>query len=228
MKTSNTLQKTQAFVHLHHAMRDLIVCNGLIRDLLDEFEEVTVTANARNRMKTLRMFEDIPTSRLHILFSPSEEASLQRRISHEKFCEVFDLRFAGKGFDREMYDAAGVSFSKRWGMFHVERHSVSEIFCDKETFALIGDFEGKRIGDVSKLHSIRVLANSPIFDWYGLIEKATEIHASDEAFIALVDSIPTKAKLFLHCETDLTLKGSWDKAFTISTPVISGKTSSMG
>jgi hypothetical protein len=185
-------------IHHHLGLGDHIVCNGLIRRIRKQ-TDVTLVVKNENLHNVSRMFKDIEID--YCLLEPGEpeHGTLGWNWGGDR----------STTFDEAFYKQAKIPFIERWNSFYVERDYEKERRLSKHLelpskFCLVHDTASTGKVDIdlkTKLPIIRVCrtpVEDSIFDWMGVIEKATEIYCINSSFIHLVDSMCPTAKLYFH------------------------------
>jgi hypothetical protein len=180
----------------HLGLGDAIICNGLVRVLAERNSQIVLPVYHHNHASVTAMFSDLP----NVMYQPvNADTNFPGALS----IGVHNPGF-GKGsgsFDQEMYRLAGVDFEHRWSSFKLpEAVKETQLEPPSEPYALIHQREGFLIRErPSKLKEVFVLPLTPcITDWVKMIASADEIHCIDSAFVHLVESVPSKGKLFFH------------------------------
>ena len=178
------------FVDLNLGLGDAILCNGLIRELAKAHDPVVLPCWTWNLPSVCHMFSDLSHVRVH----PVENDSL-RGLPHLTSLPIGGP-VEGKTFDEAFYIRAGIPFEKRWESFFLPS-SDSAVPPPINPYVLVFDTaSGGR-------HPIPVEGLRPgkaprIADWVPMIEAAEEVHCIDSAPLHLVESVPTKGKLFFY------------------------------
>ncbi len=195
-RTNNNI----VILDLNLGLGDAIICNGLVRELAKRYDSLILPCWERNLPCVSHMFSDLPNVRtMRVLDDRPLPGSLRIGINVPEFGSV-------EPFDRAFYHFANVDFDCRWSAFHVP-DSGTEIAPPDKPFALIHEMssggprelERWRISEGENLEWVTVGPRTPLItDWRLMIAAATEIHCIDSAFVHLVESVPTGAKLFFH------------------------------
>lgn len=200
------------YVHHHLGLGDHIICNGLVRYILKATnpDDLWLVVKQKNLNNVSRMFAD--DSR--VKFIPVDED----RNFYELPLRWSDVRLVRVGFDQcresdfdvSFYDSVGVSFEERWNSWYYQRdmrceQNMIEELKLPDKFVLVhdtssmGTFDLKINTDLPVIRVSRLNSETTIFDWIGIIERATEIHCIDSSFIHVVNSIDSTAdSLFYH------------------------------
>lgn len=198
----------ELFIMIPLGLGDALLCNALIRSKAQEYEKVYVPCWTHNLPSVKFMLSDINVV-VQEVGSPNE--IFIQQVQHESNgVEILKLgtynggqaRCGPETFDQAMYRQAGVDFSRRWDGFKlpvVKKPLTTPVY----PFALVCDsvergfnIEGARLPKDMSL--IRPWKAHSIFEFTPLISEAAEIHAINSAFAILIDSVPSKGKIFMH------------------------------
>lgn len=185
---------------------DAIICNGLVRELLKRHPAITLPALDRCGASVAHMFSDLPGVKVI-----SQDELWRVRISKpgwaddEHTLNISNTRMGGHAgiFDRQFYEFAGVPFDCRWSSFYAPSRgnavNVEGRFILESSDTSVGnltlDYQAPAGSAVVKVAE----SGTPIItDWIPAIAEAEEIHCVDSAFLHLVESVPTRGKLFFH------------------------------
>jgi len=178
-------------VFLHLGLGDAIICNGLVRALVDEHGPLTTFCKPHNRPSVAFMWRDLPVTLVDADHPPAP------RLGDNNIVAGFDRLDRSIPFDQAFYKAAGVPFEKRWSEFRWGRDWDNERWIGPyPDFAFVHDDanRGMKIDDkrLSKLPTVTPdhEAEPNIFRYVKLIEQAAEVHVIPSAFMFLVDSMP--------------------------------------
>lgn len=204
-------------LHIHHhlGLGDHIICNGMVRSLLEREGEVTVFVKERNHDCVKRMYDDTNNIHLYPLPDGKDECAAVDRIvksSNVRLLRVgFDQLFAvpNMNFDEVFYIYAGVPFEKRWSKFHVRRDKecesrvLAKLNPHHERYMFVHDdpARGYHLNPPNP-HNLKVIKNDPsedIFSMIGVLENAAEIHCMESSFKCLIENISSvKCNLYFH------------------------------
>lgn len=208
--------KKKYYIYHHLGLGDHIILNGLIRKLIKKDGIYFLFCKKHNVDSVEFMFNDIDN--LHLI-SVNSDSDVHKFLSSNKINDVIKIghenlefikRFYNCTWDEAFYRQLNVDFKERWDSFFYNRDDEVEgkLYCelnpDNEKFVLIhnSDSTGTDRIDYTKINpaykKIFVIKSETIFDYGKLIEDAEEIHCVDSSFKHIVDSIPTKGKLFYH------------------------------
>lgn len=204
------------FIYHHLGLGDHIICNGLVRKIINENEEFSLFSKRENADSVRFMYRDLKNLQVHEVIDDAKASWVLAESKPEKtiligHSAVYDIiRKYNCNWDHAFYIQMEIPFSERWNAFHVERdlegevNLYNELNPDDSEYALIHskDSQGvdrinyKKIDD--NLKKIFVEPKGHIFNYLTLIEKAKEIHCIDSSFKHLVESVDTKSVLYYH------------------------------
>ena len=201
------ITSSRVFLDINLGLGDAIICNGMIRELAKQNVDIAVPVRSRNLPSVSVMFSDIYNVRLWEV-SDTCDTGFGVMRDHLDGREVLHVGInhpvfgTMRPFDKQMYALADVPFICRWLSFHVPVNGA-------EISVPIGRFQLRcAAGSVGKF-SLRDIPPYPqvfdmgnvtrrITDWIPWIAEAEGIHCIDSAPLHLVESVPTKGKLFFH------------------------------
>ena len=199
-------------VHHHLGFGDHIICNGMVRYLLKHTNaaKLWLVTKGKNINNIKRMYAD----ENRINFIPVEQDSDFYDAPYDwnniRLVRVGFEKCKDNEFDKSFYDSVGVPFCERWDSFYFKRNvsTESSVISEldlPEKFGLvhntssIGSYDLNIATDIPLIHVRRTKNESSMFDWMGVVDRATEIHCIDSSFIHMVESmnLPTQ-KLYYH------------------------------
>ena len=197
-------------IHYNQGLGDHIICNGLVRFLLNSWRPnlvlLPVKKKIYNSVRDMYGNEHSPLQIATYDESKISETAFVESISVGHSVPVLRLPANNKSpFDVQFYRHLNIPFSQRWAGFDRSRVCrANKLPIDiPERFALVatsGSF-GEASIDISAcipIIRVRELTDS-IFDWAPLITLAEQLHAIDSSFIHLADSLDlTGKKLFYY------------------------------
>jgi len=189
-------------IHIYHnlGLGDHIICNGLVRQIALDYDEVYVTCKQHNKSQVERMFSDNPKIKGTVYTTPNPSSD---------YMELRPKRDDSRKFDELMYEMAGVDFRHKWDSFYVQRDLDKENELIENVYCINGDkfaflHEDKTRGfaiykGLPRKRTVRPMIKFGLFDYMGIIEKADEIHCIDSSFMNLIEcSGIKKDNLFFH------------------------------
>lgn len=203
----------QLLFHPHTGLGDQIICNGMTRHFINQYDFVHLVVKAHTYEPVSFMYRDVPNITYII------EGYLKNFLYKEKDWDKLIIRLIDSdtqyaSFDKAFYDRANLDFSLRWSNFHIERDYVRE----KEIFSTFNIEEGKYIfvhddkrrnfyitddvvyknSNVDKGLPIIRPDDYSFFDYPYLIENAAEIHCMESSFRCLIDHLDIKTNSFFY------------------------------
>lgn len=213
---------------------DAIICNGLVRELAQRYDRIAVPCYEHNLPSVRHMFSDLPKVQVVGVIGDTPpplhmhpaEATIGGSPGEWLYYRVVSVgmraRHSGRhsrGFDRDFYDAAEVDFECRWKSYSVpvdgrETPPLAEP-CSL-VFNRYSEGVCNYLHDISGGPPVLVAGDCPrITDWVPAISTAEVIHCMDSAPLHLVESVPTRGKLFFHKyarndgNSNFTLRKDW-------------------
>lgn len=194
------MSHTKKLIYHHLGLGDHIICNGLVRRIIKNNPQtkIELAVKKKNLNNVSRMFIDCDIS-----FAVVDNNYINGNLGWS---------FGGDrsvNFDEAFYKQANVDFLHRWQSFYISRdynkeNTVCEYLNLPAKFALVHNTASAGKVDIDLKTKLPVVSmsrtpvESTMFDWMGVIERATEIHCINSSFVHLVDSMLPKAKLFYY------------------------------
>jgi hypothetical protein len=199
-------------IYHHLGLGDHIVCNGLVRKIVNNNETFGLFVKKHNVDNVLFMYKDLKKLKLIPIDGDSNVSDFYNEniisIGHQKLGTVMSENNCF--WDEAFYKQMNIDFKERWTSFYyardfnTEKITYNKFNPNEEEFILIHNIDstGTDRIDYSKVSEkykkIFIEKSNTIFDYGLLIAKAKEIHCVDSSFKHLVDSIPSMGKLFYH------------------------------
>lgn len=202
------------FVYHHLGLGDHIVCNGMVRYILNKSNSdfLFLPVKTHNHETVSSMYSDDH----RIVCLPVNSDADVPNLSQINSCRSFHRAGFEKtrsDWDVSFYDSVGVPFSERWNSFKVNRNperekmlfsllnlNVDDPYIVVHDVSSIGKFDkmkidtnGKRVVKIEKL-------TGNLLDWCSVIEGADEFHGIDSSVVHLAQSLNTKVG-FVHAST---------------------------
>lgn len=203
---------TELLIRGHLGLGDHLVCNAIYRDRAAKYGEVVILCKERNAPSLAFMLRDLTNVYVFTVDGDGEADELSA-FAESNGKEVLRLGsygekpFNAQTWDSEMFRQAGIPFQNRWNEFRVSRQPSREVKKPDGEFIFVHDDHERGFNiSPSKLTPGKLVIRpgdprkNVIFDYWDILESATEIHCIDSCFAILVDSLPLlKAKrLCIH------------------------------
>ena len=203
----------------HLGTGDMLVMNAIVRHYAKE-NAVCVVCKNRNMTMAAFMWRDLTNVELVNVEDNDndKEADEVCGVAELNGRPVLRLGFTGKKpfdvqkWDSEFYRQAGIDFQMCWNGFKVNRQPSREIYpidIGKSNYCFIHEDKARghvinekylpksirgRKGGMKRVYSDPKRTEN-IFDWWNIIDGATEIHVMESCFAILIDHLPEiKAK----------------------------------
>ena len=199
-------------LHHHLGMGDHIICNGLVRSLLDTNDIIYLLCKEANAPRVLRMFDDderiipvsIPDGVDEHLFTADYTASVSMKYLRCGF-STWD---AHETFDKVFYRHAEIDYQNRWSRFYLRRDKEAEekafklMNPNQQEFVFVHDDHSRGMNISIRDTKYLVIRNNPsinIFELCILLENAKEIHCMESSIRCLIEHLPkVTCPLYLH------------------------------
>lgn len=223
MMKYSSLHKTEAgrsiLLDFHRGLGDDIICNGLVREYCKAYETVGIFCLKRNYPSVSFMYRDLTNLRIHVIQSHTQGDRFRLlnpfRFGQNHYDEVryignYDSE-TGIRNERQVYVRFGVSMEKKWESFFVERDAEREESLVRkvalpDSYIFIHDYapyfiDPARISSPLPIFRPGKNLTDNVFDYRGIIERATELHVIDSSFMNLIECLPytnPAQRLYLH------------------------------
>jgi hypothetical protein len=203
------------YIYHHLGLGDHIICNGLVRSIINEFENYLMFVKSHNLSTVRFMYRDIK----NLDFLVGDDVYANTYIKENRLTRD-DLILAGfyrhpmsKEFDDSFYLQNNLPFNYRWEKFYVERDYQKEnILFEKfgvvkNNYVFIHDDKSRGLNineDLIQNKNLQIVRpivgiTENIFDYCKLMECSVESHFIDSSFRLIYDSLlPQKDLLFYH------------------------------
>ncbi|MSR70964.1 hypothetical protein EXS62_02915 [Candidatus Kaiserbacteria bacterium] len=204
----------------NNKLGDNLMFNAVIREYCARYDTVGIFCMPRYHTSVSFMYRDLKNLRIELAATHRQKKNklLLHRLGlwgrqYDAVKSIYADPEEGIMVERQLYAVAGVEFEKKWNGFKVERDRAREeaLFAQvapSAPYAFVHDDSiYKTAVDLSKAGSTLPVARvekdltDNVFDYCTLIERASEIHVVDSAFMFLVDCLPYDTpgqKLFVH------------------------------
>lgn len=186
------------FLKWHLGLGDAILCNGMARVLATDYNIVFLPAKIHNAPAVRWMFSDEP--RIAVVAVPDDAGMLDVAHRHNAIgIGAWGHRgIQPSGWDRAMYEDAGVPFECRWTDFKLPDVEDVKRLPDYK-WAFVHDDRGRhynmRPGIIASPFGIYFPNREEAFSHHvAFLKSAEEIHVIDSCFLCLADSVETSAK----------------------------------
>ena len=203
---------------LHHnlGLGDHIMCNGLVRSLLNDgrcFTDIYIFAKEKYKKSVDRMYGD--DNRIHTIAvpnDPSYECSyVNQFVGNNPNLGAFIRAQNGvidnlitmgivSNFDEGFYVCCGIPFERRWSWFKLNRNIEEEnrvlkkLNPSNEKYIFVHDEPSMGNTVVPENpNNLKIIKNDKdecIFDMVGILENASEIHCMESSIKCLIDHLP--------------------------------------
>lgn len=204
------------YIYHHLGLGDHIICNGLVRSLINPNEEYYMFVKEHNLESVKFMYKDL----INLDFIIGDDNYVKNYIVRNNILSQ-DLITAGftkynnsKSFDESFYLQNNLPFEYRWSRFYVKRNKKSEselynsLKLNRNEYIFIHDdvtrnyiIDENLIDNPNNLKLVRPkkgLTNN-IFDYCKIIENSFSAHFIDSSFRLMSDSLSLKVdEIYYH------------------------------
>lgn len=203
------------YIYHHLGLGDHIICNGLVRTLINDDEEYTIFVKEQNLTSVKFMYNDLT----NLNYLVGDDFFVNTYITKNNII-IDDLIIAGfyrhpesKEFDDSFYLQNNLNFNLRWDNFKINRDLEKEIELfnkynvTKNNYVFIHDDHSRNLHinenfivnkQLPIIRPIKGLTDN-IFDYMYLLENSVECHFMDSSFRLMYDSLGSqKDYLYYH------------------------------
>ncbi|MDA1277246.1 MAG: hypothetical protein O2960_24815 [Verrucomicrobia bacterium] len=186
----------------HLGLGDHLVCNAIVRHLAKS-NNLTILVKPHNQASVDFMFRDLVNVETFTVADDTEARSAENEAKAQGY-PVFGLGifgippFSSETWDRDFYRQAGIPFQDCWTGFKVADQPSRELSYPKGDYVFIHEnvatgcvMNRKRLPKKLKVVAADPKKTNNIFDWWGVIKNAKEIHVMESCFAILVDHTPS-------------------------------------
>lgn len=209
------MKKSTLHVHHHLGLGDHIICNGLIRSLVDSKGKISLFVRENNFPRVRRMYDNDPRIEFVVVPMTTNECRFVDGYIDSCGGDLLRLGFdqiqksSSLNFDQVFYIFAGVPFDNRWTKFYIrrdhreEQRVLSKLNPTGEAYMFVHDDPSRGFSfDPPNSGGLKIIRNDPsedIFSMIGVLENASEIHCMESSFRCLIEGIPSvNCPLYLH------------------------------
>jgi hypothetical protein len=212
-------------IYHHLGLGDHIVCNGLVRYILDEYSpsRIFLPTKTHNYATVSRMYWDRKEIVPCIVKTDQDVPLLPCLTLCDGFLQV-GFSKVRDDWDISFYDTNGIPFEYRWSKFKTVRDEARENalmqkigVSDGENFVLVHNKGSSAEYDLKINTDLKKIFVSPVtdcmLDWCGVAERAQEVHCIDSSFVHLAQTLDVKRGVFHNIRTmntSFSLKNSWE------------------
>lgn len=189
-------------IHHHLGLGDHIVCNAIVRKIYSKNENITLAVKPHNLISIQSLYKDIPLD-----FLVGEDYEIESL--YEKY-DVLRIGFENCNvlkWEQSFYKQMNIDYAERYTNFYIQRDFQAEKQLEERLnlpneFAFCNtSYSGGEISiDIQsflpKIHLSKITDN--IFDWIGVLEKATEIHIIDSSIFHLIKQLGLRCHKYFY------------------------------
>lgn len=200
-------------IYHHLGLGDHLICNGLVRHFAED-SRITLLCKQHNFKNVSFMYRDNTNISIIAVRDDQEANEFCKKQQETKVLRI-GFAVGGKRYynclwDENFYRNARIDFNYSWSKFFLKPDLES---CEKtyqlfnsndEPYIFVHNIDSTQTDRIN--YSIinpnkKIILSDPnidFFDYYTIIQRASEIHCIDSAFKHLVDRIPTNGSLYYH------------------------------
>jgi len=178
------------FIHHHLGLGDHIVCNSIVRRAFNQFGNLILAVKHHNLSSVKQLYRDIDIE----YYPVNSDSDCTPMYKVHKCIRIGFENTKFPYWEKSFYDQVKMDYSMRFSHFFIDRDLDRESALE-EKLNLPDEFAFCNISCSTGKHDIKINTKlkkvylSPltdsIFDWIGVLEKATEIHIIDSSIFQL-------------------------------------------
>ncbi len=201
---------------------DHFMCHGIVRTYAKKYDRIGLFVKPHNVPSVAFMYRDLPNLKIHVGHDEDMWGYVMRNrfkfgpFWAERYDSAYIIGFnrlnytSGEQIEHQFYRLARVPFEQLWNAFHVDRDTVCEQTLEQQLslttpYTFVHDDDRYPI-DSTRAGTLPVVRANPtltqnVFDYWGVIEHASEVHVIDSSFMFLIDQLPyinDAQQLFVH------------------------------
>jgi hypothetical protein len=197
------------YIYHHLGLGDSLILNGLVRTLISPKEQYVLFAKYHNHASVSFMYHDLPNVYVQAVENDAEVDTILKGKENVIRIGFNNVNVYGHiPFDLTFYRQMNVPYEVRWSGFKYQRDRIEaerELYYKlglnddltlgtREPYIFVHDEEGKGVIQSKYLEGKQIITpmkglTDNIFDYIYTIERASEVHCIDSAFMLLVDSL---------------------------------------
>lgn len=198
-------------VYHHLGLGDHIICNGLVRYLINNFnlKRIGLIVKQANVENVIRMFEDKPEIHFLVLNNDNDFERLYKRNKDVPLLKVGFEKSRNEDFDKSFYDSLFVPFIERWNSWYVQRDrrqedkifealDIQDDYIFIHDYSSVGNYNLNIQSNLRQIRPYKLDCEKSIFDWIKVIENAKEVHVISSSFVHLINSLKLNNSLYFH------------------------------
>ncbi len=220
-----TREPDRLYIYHHLGLGDHMVCNGMVRHLLENSPHKKVGVFAKSNYFSLveHMYRDDPRIKIIKVGKTTEFEDVAAFldgyncdnfivVGHQYFNAVPESVKRSQNCWQIFYDLVNIPREVRSQMFHIKREPEAEenllkkLNPNNEPFIFVHDDPERGyhldLNKVNTIPKVKIIRNNPsvnLFYFLKIIEKAEQVHCMESSFKCLIDSWEGKREgLFFH------------------------------
>jgi hypothetical protein len=194
---------------IHQGLGDHIICNGLVRSLVEKYGSVVLLVKETNFLSVQRMYIDeprifccpVPVDREEEFFEIVCRNNLKIKAGFSDYYNFLEKNqnASDRKFDSFFYRASNVPFENRWDKFFLQRNTEEEdrIFKklnpDNEPYIFVHEdpLRNLFLNPINK-NNYKIIKNDrsePVFSMLKILENAEELHCMESSLNVLIEHL---------------------------------------
>ncbi len=195
------------YIYHHLGLGDHLICNGLVREIINETENYYVLCKPHYANAVSFMYRDLKNIKV---IEGYDDYIYRNNLTNQTIFINLNNYEKYDSFEKCFYGNFNLDFNKKYTSFYVQRdedkeNMLYEKFNINEDYIFLHDDASRSFNiNLEKIPSnIRIIKptiglTDNIFDYIKLIKNAKEVHCIDSSFLHLSDILELNKNLYYH------------------------------
>lgn len=205
------IQKNHMFIYQHMGLGDHIMCNGLVRTIIDKKNQYIMFVKEHNYGSVSYMYRDIPNLRFLIGDDAAAINFLNANAVPQNQVKLIGFNWVdptNHNLEENFYMQHQIDPHKKWDSFYCERdeqaeQKVYEHFSINEDYIFVHDDSRYHIDESKLPQGLRIIRPQigvvdSIFCYAKVMEKAKQLHLMESCFGWMAELMKLNPELYMH------------------------------
>lgn len=194
---------SELLIYHHLGLGDHIICNAIVRTAFEKYGPLHLFVKDWAFASVAQLYKDIDIT----LIKVKSDADCHKLLKDFKVLRIGFENVKFPYWEKSFYDQVGMDYSMRFSKFFIKRDYEREALLEQklklpDKFAFCnnscssGNLDFKFNTNLEKI-MLSTITDS-IFDWIGVLEKATELHTLDSSVFQLAKQLNLKSDKYFY------------------------------
>lgn len=201
--------KDAYFIYQHMGLGDHLICNGLVRKLIQTDRQYFMFVKPHNVGSVSYMYRDIK----NLAFIQCDDAGAvgfinDYRVADRLHLIGFNWVDTKRSFEENFYLQHGLEFNEKWDLFRCDRDIAAEKMIT-DHYSIDGDYifvhdddrfhiDKTRLPSDIQIVRPKIGLSDNIFSYAHLIQNAKEVHCIESSFAFMIDLLRLNRRFYIH------------------------------